>query len=220
LAVKYGSVGKSLRYIVCAFYVDGVIKEKPSKRYIKHELSKDRVELLRKIVRLLVMTDFSSEPTKLYLANPTYTYKHVADIISEKGIKINANQAKGKVWYDIRKLTGTIGDDAIDNILMYRHSDITMYENAINSKLSSLSDNILDNFALDLSTNLQVDKLSDYDFDDMVKLISPYSKRYRDLVARSVTDEMKEYLSFLIGNNASLNGIDLDRYNKLKELTK
>ena len=57
--MAYTKFGKDLRNTVCAFYDDGIISRTPSKKFIRNELSEDRLTLLRKIVRLVMFTDYT-----------------------------------------------------------------------------------------------------------------------------------------------------------------
>lgn len=220
--MAYARFGKDIRNLVCAFYSDGIIYKNPSKKFIRAELSEDRIEVLRKIVRLIMFTEYTDEYTKLYLSNPTLSYKEVANILGSDettlGEKLTDNQVKGKVWHKIDKLKNAFGAESIMRITMYRNNDISQIVEKVNSLLLENSIGIQSNFDLELSSNMFNGNLSDKEFNEMVELIYPYSRKTIELVQRAITNNMKDYMNYLEANRDSLTTEELERYNILVDL--
>ena len=75
---------------------------------LKRQLTDDRAELAKRLVMLLMTTEFLNNYTKDYLSNSSMTYR---DVATKYGA--NFNTVKASVWYYARKLSGVVGADAL-----------------------------------------------------------------------------------------------------------
>lgn len=219
--MAYTRFGKDLRNVICAFYEDGVICKKPSKKFIRNELTEDRIALLRKLVRLVMFTEYTDEYTKVYLSNYTLSYKDVADMMNVESIiggELTDKQVKGKVWHRIDKLKRDIGEESIMRITMYRNNDVSHIEELIDNLLKEYADGIQSNFEVSIMGTGFNQVLSNKDFEEFVQLIKPYSKSNIELVQRAISEDMKDYVNYLVCNEENLTTEELERLNILKDL--
>lgn len=217
---KYKSFGKALRDCVCAFYdEDGYIREEPLRMYIPIKLSSTRVEVLRKIVQLVMLTDYTDEYTKYYLSHPTYTYSRVADVVNIKtGKAFSEAKVRSKIWYIVQKISQLLGEDSINNIIYYGAEDMTPYNEILDKELAVLSTNILTNFVIPLRSEKICKELDEDSFNELLDIIRPYSKSYVGLIQRSIEGEMLQYFNYLISQSQLLTGKDEERYKRILDI--
>lgn len=206
---------KQLRIVVSAFWEEEGIREIPLKSILDVKLGEDRIKVLRKIVKLVMQTNFADLYTQLYLSHPTYTYVTA----TQKGNEITMDNltdtsVRGRIWYNVNKLSILLGSDSINDIIYHNTPtiDIEQYEAILDKELTSYNTAELDQYIIPLYSASICKHLSKQDFLDLLDLIQPYSKPTVQLVKRSITPEMLGYLNYLISQGDLLDGEDKVNY--------
>ena len=191
--------------------------------YLPKRLSEKRKRVLRRLVMVLMQTDFIKDETvKEYLSSYGDSYEDV-------GRRINANPAriKRKVFYYCSvsekwpgKLMEKFGDLFLVEIMDYPGHDITRIEQAINQEYIKYFGlyNLQDELVLEIPYRYQMDKIEDAEFNEFKEAIKPYTKREIERVKKSLTVAQRGYFWFLVNNQYGLQGKDLERFKELKAL--
>lgn len=211
---------KQLKLLIWDFVVDGEILEKPLGRAVKNDLDSERVEFLRLFIDLLLNSNYMSEETKIYLSDRYITMEGVQLKLEERGIDVNINTVKSKVWNDKKKIITDFGEDLFGDIIRYRDVDMASYMDKLNRlqvKYNNVS--ILKNIDLNLRLDdTSINKsITEEEFQEFLGIIAPYSKRHRRFISDNIPRSMVGYAMYLLSNNM-LFGDDLERKNTLLEL--
>lgn len=211
----YSDFGKLIRIIVSSMYKDGEIQEELDTVALRVELSEDGLRVIRKIVKLIMTPGFISKTTQLYISTPGITYNDIGNMLQKE-----ANQIKGKVWSDMKKIRDIIGDDTLNKILYYNDEEvIARCEKVLNKELSELVDSsLLDNFVIDLRTDIERSEVSEEDFEYALDSLRQYTEGYVSLMIRGLGKEILGYINYLVYNEDILDEKDRDRLKKLKEI--
>lgn len=217
---SYKTFGKALRDCVCAFYdEEGYIRDEPLKTYIPIKLTPDRIGALRKLVQLVMLTDYTDRYTKCYLSHPTYTYSRVAKTINlETEETYSDTKVRCKIWYTVQKISQLLGEEAINNIVYYGVEDISNYHEILDKELAVFSTSVLNHFVIPLRCEKITKELDKDSFEELLNIIRPYSKTYVGLIQRSIEGEMLQYFNYLISQRYVLSGIDEERYNQIVDM--
>ena len=101
---------------------------------------------------------------------------------------------------------------------MYRNNDISKTEEIIDKLLKEYTKGVQNNFEIDIVGTGFNAQLSEEEFKQLLELITPYSKSNIELVQRALTDDMKDYINYIVCNEDSLSSKELERLNILKNL--
>lgn len=193
----------------------------------KRNLSEDRIKLLQSFLTLLRDTGMLCEETRMYLFNKYITLKGVTDELNSKvgvnGKEFNNHTTNSKVNYDRVKIQKRIGDNVITDILMPGTSEeiLSIYSkkiieaNIIYGRQNG--EDLRDNIALNLDKKALCIELDEERFNGFIQAILPYLKSHMQTVIESIDKESIGYFNYLILSN-SLQGVDLERYNYIKQL--
>ena len=214
--MDYSDFCKRLKKVVSDFYLDGAILENSVGDYIKSTTPSNRVRVLKKIVKLVMTTNFVDDYTKLYLSNKNYSYQVVTDMLNEKtGLNLSVNQVKGKIWHNVRKVSNLLGAESLKLIIHYRDNDISIFEEILDRELLKYRKKIQGGILIDIQSKEFRSDLSDTEFEDFVSIIKPYTTQGIKETKSKLSEEMLQYVNHLIINAESLDGEDLKRYNLL-----
>lgn len=208
-----------LKGILYDFYKDKKIVE-PAYVRITTKLDDKRIETIKKLVELVMNTDFFNEETKLFIGDYRIDYSGVADALSIKYNKeVNKRTVASKINYMKTKFERTFGDRMLLDLVIYTREDITEYSQKISEELYKfISIDILDNIDLNFEeTNEIVTEVSEDDFSDFIDTIAPYTKKCKHIVEKSINKEVLAYIKHL-STNTSLSELDKERLKELKDL--
>ena len=140
--------------------------------------------------------------------------------LEERGIDVNINTVKSKVWNDKKKIITDFGEDLFGDIIRYRDVDMASYMDKLNRlqvKYNNVS--ILKNIDLNLRLDdTSINKsITEEEFQEFLGIIAPYSKRHKRFISDNIPRSMVGYAMYLLSNNM-LFGDDLERKNTLLEL--
>jgi hypothetical protein len=198
---------------------DGNLYEMPVGSLEKRNLDKRRIEFLKKYVSLLLETKIISKTTKLYLfgtGSLRMIIQNYNRTLSEHE-QINLNTAQSKVNYDKKKLESIFPDDMLSKVVFYRDTDIGQYEKQLALAFSKYAtkNNLMENLALKLPSNLLNDILSDQEFDEIFSYIAPYCKSQMKYIQENLPAEEVGYINCLMSTQ-SLQGVDKERFERLQ----
>ncbi len=178
--------------------------------------SEQAKEILIELIELVMQTDFTKPDTKEFLSNKYKTYRSISIC---NGCATNKHTSRSRISYDLSKLKGVIGEDAIKIILGSKDKDLSIYKDKIQQLLKKYKEkSLLDGFAIKIpQCNEMVTGLSEKDRWELARIISMSSKKSRARDEKNLTSDMIGYIKYLEGNKGSLQGDDLDMYQTLVE---
>lgn len=132
-----------------------------------YRLSERAKSLLIELVALVMNTEYFKLDTKIYLSSKYRTYRNV---VNNDGCSSNNHTSRSRINYDLSKLRGVLGEDALDIIIKYSDADLTRYEEKIKALYQKYRNkSLLDGFTLRLpECNEIVTSLTD---DEVINLL-------------------------------------------------
>lgn len=195
---------------------------KPSGDIGQRDLDKDREDFLRKYIDFIMNGKMVSDTTKIYIRS----YKDsVADAFKsyneyrEKGEQINLDTAQSKVNYDRKKLLKYFDDDMLEKVIYADECDIERYEKRLMKAIADYGkkNKILDNIMISLPKVSIQDELSEDEFSDFLKIISPYFKKHKQYIEEHLPKKSVGYLYYLL-YTPQLTKEHKERYQLLHEM--
>lgn len=206
-----------LKTLVCAFYnfETEEISDEPSAKFLPYKYDGQHLDVMRRLVKILMQTDYMNDITKKYLSSTKSTYRSVSEELD-----INFNTAKSSVWYYMKKVGNDISKSNIFE-LMYKPKNSVV---AIEKQVVQVEMVLYDKEEIWEHLIIKVDKpkinavISDVDFNTLISTLRPYSKKaVRDNLSE-LTDDMKGYFWYLMEYDGMLEGKDAENMEVLKEM--
>ncbi len=213
------SITRQLKDLISDFVVDGDIMEKQLGKTVKKNLSRYRIQFIVQFIDLLLNTDFISEETKVYISDRYLTLDGARKKI---GGNTNLNTLKAKVWYDKNKIVREFGDRFLVDIIDYNNIDIASYVDKLGKlRRKYYSDIMLKGLALEIKLDdlpaEEVEELNDEEFEELINVIAPYSRKHMDYLANNLTRKSIMYMMYIL-NNYSISNKDLERRKLLMDI--
>lgn len=187
-------------------------------------LSKERIHNLQSIIRLLLSTGFTSYETKYYLTHKGYSASMVYEELRDSGYynKLNTTDeiaVRNKISFDQRKMNTKIGETAAVDMLSMATKD-SIYMEKVNQQFAILGKHkSKDGLIIDFDKNAICTELEDEDFENFITIIEPYFKTSVEKVKSTISPNEVGYFNYLLNCPTEvLNGVDLERKNRINEL--
>lgn len=210
-----------LRSVVSDFVVDNQVLEVPLGRRIKKELSEERVNILRSLIKLVMFSDYTTIETKTYLSENYITYRGVAkELELRDGKPRNVHTVQSKIAYDKGKLCSAVGLGIITDVVDYSTRDISSYLERIEQAIyNSDRDRVLKRVKLSFSGDMpKVDDLDNDKFIEGLELMKLYSKEsISNAENKLVESGFVSYVKYLESSSKPLTSIEIKRLARLKE---
>ena len=206
-----------LRKAVDAYYdsVNNRILDVPAGNTMNLKYGDKRSELVRRIVKVLMMTDFINDITKRYLRDGRETYKSIA-----YDLGMNVNTVKSSVWYYMRKFCSQINPSDFYEIMYNTNFDLANIERkVIQMELLVYSkEDITEQLIVEVEKEEINAVLSDSEFEVLLDTLRPYAKKVAQESISRLTADMKGYFWYLVEYEAMLDGKDRENMNKLRDV--
>ncbi len=203
-------------------------------QHVKHMLSKKSVngnykitdrqyELLLGIMYLVMNTKITSKNTKNYLRSNEVSVRRFVEsynLIVNEDEQLKAASVSQNVDYDRKKLLEFFPDYIISKIRSFGWEErISDYEKMLNNATAKYAGNrkMLNNLALTIPKTAVNDNLTEEGFNDLISVITPYTKAQRKYISENIPDEQVGYLNYLVSAH-KLNGENLKRFKIIKSL--
>lgn len=196
--------------------------ERPIGLITKRNLDKKRDSFIRRYILFIMTSKIVSDTTKLYIRSSSNSVasaiKSYNQTVSEDEA-INIKTAQSKINYDINKLLKYFPDNMLSQVLAYNSCNLEEYERnlALAMNVYGKKNKMMDNLMLKIRRVPIQEYLEDEDFDELISIIAPYTKKQINYIEENIPEELVGYLLYLI-SSSSLNDKDKVRYNFLKEL--
>lgn len=196
--------------------------ERPIGIIAKRNLDKKRDSFIRRYILFVMTSKIVSDTTKLYIRSSSNSVasaiKNYNQTVSEDEA-INIKTAQSKINYDINKLLKYFPDNMLSQVLAYNSCNLEEYERnlAFAINVYGKKNKMMDNITLKMRRVPIQEHLEDKDFDELISIIAPYTKKQINHIEENLPEELVGYFLYLI-SSSSLNNKDKIRYNFLKEL--
>lgn len=212
-----------LKGVVEDFMQDGVILDTPVKKRIRVDLSEERLEIIKELLSLIMLTSYTTQETKKYLSEYYITYKGVASELElEDGKKRVVSTIQSKIAYDKSKISKDIGVNIITDVIDYSNRDISGYLSRIKRVKERTSNNsVLNYVGLKFDSDIAYVKgISDDLFEEAIDKLELYSKEYMSQISKELVESgLIGYIKYIESYN-DISDIDIQRLNEIKERIK
>lgn len=207
------------------FYVNEEWVDKPVLNYGNKEVSKESIEFLRELFIFFIESSFLSNESKIYIKSRASSVRQAIEeynLILDDEDKININTAQSKIQYDKRKINRSLEDNMILNAMIYPDKFIRAYREdlmVLYPKYMKVKE-YRDSTVLRLDQNVVVNDISDKDYNDLLKVLSIYSKETISKVEKGeqlLNNDMIGYFNY-ITNAPLLDDIGKVRLNEVREI--
>ncbi|AKL96184.1 hypothetical protein CACET_c27390 [Clostridium aceticum] len=206
----------------CIMDSNGNFLTKMTGVYRNVKLSERRYEFLKGLINLVMTTRITSENTKNYIKS---NGSSVRDFVNSYNLtvkeeeQLKASSVSQNVDYDRKKLLNFFPNDTVIKVIFSYELNITEYEKMLNMAYTKYGGNrkMLNNLALTIPKTAVNDNLTEEEFEELLRVIAPYTKAQRKYISENIPDEQVGYLNYLVSAH-KLEGEDLKRYKILKVL--
>lgn len=217
----YSDFAKLLKNVVAGLYDTntGEIRECFDNVAMRVEIKGKALVVLKKIVQMVMNTDFVSKETKLYISLPTLSYGDIADMIKKE-----EGAVKAKVWKDMQKIKELIGENTLKRIIYYDDEEVIERCSASINEYTAdnKEDTILDGFIIDLKEKewkeVTGKEVTEEEFKEALELLNPYTLGYAELIKRTLGEKMINYINSLAYNEEVLEKEDKERLNRIRSI--
>jgi len=179
-----------------------------------YRLSEEARELLKKIVKLVMETEYFKPDTKNFLISKSRNYRN--DEFRSICAK-NKHTCRSRIFYDLAKLRAALGTNAMDIIIKQPRADLTIYKDIIQDLLMKYGEKrLIDGFTIKLpKVAAKVTSIPDEDYEILREIAKYGSKKGKMLMEFNMTPEIVGYLQYLDENKDKLSSKETERYNEL-----
>ena len=205
------------RLLVHAFYGTEGNRElslQPRAKILPAVYDEKHINLMRRIARLFIESDYTNEAIKRYLES-NLTNRELAD---EFGV--NFNTFKSKNWYHWNRIKNDIPSEHVYELMFNPKVDIKLLDKLVSVVESKTYDKnsstLLKGIVLKVGKGEISTELSDTEFYKMLDIIRPYTKVAIQKAESELTKNMKDYLRYLDEYQSTLtNDVDKERVQEL-----
>ena len=172
----------------------------------KYQLSHSKIEFIRSYLLLINESSIVSDTTKMYFQSiydggMKTVFDQIIDYESKNGTKkLNINTCLSKLRYDSKKLTKYFPDDMISKLKNKNTKNIEHYTHKLSEAIVFYrrDNDMAKEICLKLPVDNVVENISNEAFEEMLRLIRPYTKNYMDKLMEVVPKEYIGYLNYLL----------------------
>lgn len=185
-----------------------------------------KYEFIVELMHLVMTTGITSENTKNYIkshessvARFVENYNSIIVMVAGEEQQLKVGSVQQNVNYDKNKLLDFFPDDIIEKVLYHYEPNMADYEKMLNTAKVKYAHKrkMLDNLSLNIPSKVACNTLSSEEFDELISVIAPYTKRQMEFISKNLTNEQIGYLNYLV-SAYKLEKEDLERYKRLKYL--
>lgn len=191
--------------------------------YPNFKITDRQYELLLGIIYLVMNTKITSKNTKNYIRSQESSVKRFVEsynLTVKEEEQLKAASVSQNVDYDRKKLLEFFPDEIISKISSFGwEKRIADYEKMLNNARAKYAGNrkIINNLVLNISKTAVNDNLSAEEFEDLITVISKYTKNHIKYVSENLPIEQVGHLNYLVSAH-KLEGEDLKRFKRLRVL--
>lgn len=206
------SLSKGLKEVVCDLIdKEGNILERPLYKWIKLDISDERIEFLRQLVDLLLNTKWLNEETKMYLKDKFITKEGVYENLKYSGRSVNLNTIRSNIHNDIKKVASAFGERFLVEVVGYPNSDITSYKKILAEiRMKKSNTKLLDNIALQLPKGDDTTSVTQEEFDEFISIIKPYTRNQMRFISSELSNSVVGYIKYILSSSL-LTDVDKQR---------
>ena len=193
------------------------VRMEPLKKMTRNvEISDAANDFLRKYVRFIMGNNgYMSDAAKLYLSTSGKSQRGIAELMPGlDGVRTPVSTVTGNIQRSKDRLEADFDDDMLTQIIDYGVSDLSKYDEQLRkaserlverpTRLSQLGIKLPDTMA-------KRHKLTNEQFMEFTRTISPYTKRQMEFVANNVDERALEYARYILLGIGEMNEEDAER---------
>lgn len=190
--------------------------------YKNVKLSKRRYEFLKGLIHLVMTSRITSENTKNYIKSNGSSVKDFVDsynLTVKEQEQLKASSVSQNVDYDRKKLLNFFPSDIMTKVIFSYELNIAEFEKMLNMAYVKYGGNgkMLNNLALTIPKTAVNDNLSEKEFEELLRVISKYTKNHMKYVSENLPIEQVGHLNYLVSAH-KLEGENLTRFKILEVL--
>ncbi len=202
-----------MKAAVASMWKDGVVTEVESLNGRRVPL--EARPLLKRLVHLVMDTDYTKPDTKLYLVK-SYGMR----LVGGEGCASNRNSSRSRIQYDITKLKAALGADFFDRIV--EGGDLCREAEAL-AKLErkARGRSLLEGYLFPLpSPTGELEALDGEQLERLRRLTKLFGSARANYWRKQFTPEMLNYLNYLNNHREQLSEENQATYDRLREYMK
>lgn len=208
------SFNSLLRCCVSTMYTDAGVQ---SVEYLAgYGLSAEAKDVLKRLVLLVMETEYFKPDTKKFLSDKSKSYRNVVYSI---GCASNSHTSRSRINYDLSRLRGILGEDALDIIIKQKGADLIRYKEKIQGLIvKHKQKSLLEGFTIKLPECSElVVSISENEILALIGLARIHSKKGMQEDEKRITASMVGYIKYLEQNQEHLQGDELECFQSLAE---
>jgi len=181
-------------------------------------LDEERYQMIKDTISILMESDFSKLPTKIYLCNYGIAYEGIRHILSrDYGIQLVVGSVKKQIYGDRDKMKKIFGNRYFNELTTYTEASLTEYNRRIHKlELYKVMDNIIIEFNCDECSSDDI-LVTKEEMTKFVKEITPYTKKYVNQLKESLGSNVINYV-YGLEHKKVLSDTDMENIKILKSL--
>lgn len=208
------------------FYGVGVWDEHPSLEFYGKKVDDEVVDVMYKMLRFLVESNFLNDATKLWLKSNAGSVKLAVEEFNRRSLEVvhlNFNTVKSKIQYDKKKVHEIFGSDALYNLIIYPEKNLE----DINRKLMELERKYADDkdymraLVIKPPKDVMCREITDTEWEWLYELLGTYSIKRIEKINKGeddvFTSRLYGYFNYLVATKG-LSGVDEERLRAIREL--
>lgn len=216
LTKREKNVSSLLRVLFSTFY------DKTSEKVVDFPLKSDSPilknreseDMGKRLLRVLIRTNYFNSYTFDYLKDSKNTYKSLA-----MKYKVNFNTVRSSIWYYLNKFEKQVSRDDLEHLVSGNRYTYYSVENFVQSYENRASEMvILDSLSCELPRRNAVASLTQDEINEALDKIEVCTKSYAKRVMNSLTDEQLGYIWYLLQYGSILTERDNMNLGRLKTI--
>lgn len=208
---------EAIKFLVSPFWENGKVLDTPKSNIKKLSLSPEKMSFVKRFVSLLMESSYTGDYSKIYYADYYISISEVHRQLVNQGNSTALNCVKNQIRYTTAKIKKHFGESMALDILTNSKTDISPYVKVLNSLYSKYVNkfNVADYLIVDTPSIIENRNLTDWEFNNFLNAIEPYSKFMASKSISQITNSMWGYFWYLVNSRGELAAEDNQRYLQL-----
>jgi hypothetical protein len=208
------SFNSLLRCCVSAMYTENGVQTLD--HIAGYGLSEEAKVILKELITLVMETEYFKPDTRSFLSGKSGIYWKV---VYSSGCASNSHTSRSRINYDLSRLRGALGEDALDIIIKQKDADLTRYREKIQALIQKhRQKSLLEGFTIKLpECGELVASISEDEVLTLISLARIHSKKGLKLDEKRITASMVGYIRHLEQHQEHLQGDELEYFQTLTE---
>jgi len=181
-------------------------------------LDKERYQMIKDTINILMESDFSKLSTKIYLCNYGISFDGIKHVLSrDYDINLVLDSVKKQIYSDRNKMKKIFGNRYFYELTTYTEASLNEYNRRIHKlELYKVMDNIIIKFNCDECSSDDI-LVTKEEVTKFVKEIAPYTKKYVNQLKESLGSNVINYV-YGLEHKKVLSDVDMENIKILKGL--